>query len=236
MLNVGRERRRLLRRAAAGVTLIEVVVTLVILGVIASVMVLGVEASSRIGGEQRRIDDAAKTLARLRDAAVRYNLGTKSSDTSFTAKISNTLLLWGGINPGRLSQLTNKITVTDVSSCGYTYNTAYTGRWLRSFYSSPISSTTPLRIADGFYANDVLERFDTLGAAKVFLRTAGADTAKAPGTLAIVMPNVSLADANALVERMEGDQNPASVKAIVRFTPSGSAPVTVRYHMAIHGC
>jgi hypothetical protein len=53
------------------------------------------------------------------------------------------------------------------------------------------------------------------------------------------MPDVSLADAEALAALMEGDQ-PSPLGsgnfAVVRFTPSGNSPVTVRYHMAIHGC
>ena len=56
-----------------------------------------------------------------------------------------------------------------------------------------------------------------------------------PGTLAIVIPNVSLSDAQQLVLRMEGDQS-GGIFSVVRFTPSGNAPVTVFYHVAIHGC
>lgn len=220
-----------------GVTLLEVVVTIAILGIIGSVVVVGVETSSRLGGEARRIDDAAAVLAKLRDASVRYNLGYSSTraDTSFTARISGVGLLWGGINPGKLSQLTNLITTSDVNSCGYTYNAAQVLNWKRNFYPFPITPNASFRIADGFYANDALQRFDSTGAPKTFLRTAGADTATAPGTLAIVMPNVALSDAQALAARMEGDQS-GGTQSIVRFTPSGTAPVTVYYHMEIHGC
>src|SRR5438552_8477072 len=100
-------------RIPRGVTLLEVIVTVAILGVLASVIVLGVETSSRLGGEAKRIDDAAFVLAKLRDASVRYNLGIGNSqagggqvvvirDTSFTAKISGGGNLFGGVNPGRL--------------------------------------------------------------------------------------------------------------------------------------
>jgi prepilin-type N-terminal cleavage/methylation domain len=232
--------RRLSRfQSRVGVTLLEVVVTVAILGILASVIVLGVEASSRIGGEEKRADDAAAVLARLRDAAVGYNLAIRAGnpDTSFFMKTAPLAMIFGGINPGRLSQLTTKITTTDLNSCGYAYATAtYTNRWTRAFYPYPINSSTPIRIADGYYANDVLQRFDSNGVAKTFARNAGADTANAPGTLAIVMPNVSLSDAQALERRMEGDHNPTSNQSIIRYTTNGSAPVTVFYHMEIHGC
>lgn len=211
--------------------------TVAILGVLATVIVLGVETSSRLGGEAKRIDDAAFVLAKLRDASVRYNLGTTVRDTSFTAKISTAGALYGGVNPGRLSHLTTKITTSDFNSCGFAYTTGQANAWVRNFYSSPISASVPIRIADGFLADDVLTRYDSTGAPKVFLSSDAANSLNpgAPGTLAIVMQNVALSDAQALAARMEGDQS-GGISSTVRFTPSGNAPVTVSYHMAIHGC
>lgn len=199
-------------------------------------MVVGVETSSRLGGEAKRIDDAAFVLSKLRDASVRYNLGGKAGlrDTSFTTLISGVAPLWGGVNPGRLSQLTNKITTSDLNSCGFVFTLGQTTNWRYNFYSSPISSSTPFRIADGFVADDILQRFDTLGALKQYT---SADTSNQhqPGTLAIVMQNVAISDALALEARMEGAHT-RDKNSILRFTPNGTAPVTVQYHMEIHGC
>jgi prepilin-type N-terminal cleavage/methylation domain-containing protein len=215
-------------RLPRGVTLIEVVVTVAILGVLASVIVVGVETSSRLGGEAKRIDDAAFVLAKLRDASVRYNLGTRG-DTSFTTKISGALQ--GGVNPGRLSHLTKQITGTDLNSCGVAYTSGQVLFWNRNFYSSPISSSTPFRIADGFYADDTLARYNQAGTPTHI----GGTDVTTPGTLAIVMRNVAISDAWALAARMEGDQS-GGIWSIVRFTPNNTAPVTVYYHMEIHGC
>ena len=226
--------RRALRN---GVTLMEVIVTVAILGVLASVIFVGVETSSRLGGEAKRIRDAARVLADLRNASVRYNNGVSAlfRDTSFTADVSGSGLSFGGVNPGRLSHLTTKITTSDLNSCGYTYAAGQTGLWSRNYYGTPISSTTPFHVADGFLADDVLQRFDSTGAAKKFTRPAGTDSAFAPGTLAIVMQNVAISDARALAALMEGDQSGGS-SSIVRFTANGNSPITVFYHMTIHGC
>lgn len=213
----------------AGFTLLEVVVSAAILGILATMVVLSVEGSSRTSGDANRIDGAASVLAKLRDAAVRYNLGARG-DTSFTWKISGPLVVAKGTNPGRLSQLTNPIT-GQLNSCGLAFTSAEYGRWLRNFYSSPISSSTPYHIADGFDANDLLQRFDTLGNPLAFSST----NITSPGTLAIVIPGVSLSDAQELSDRMEGDRT-GGLNSVVRFTPSGDAPVTLYYHMAIHGC
>lgn len=219
-------------RLPRGVTLIEVVVTVAILGVLAAVIIVGVETSSRLGGEARRIADAAFVLAKLRDASVRYNLGAFIRDTSFTARIGGGAL--GGVNPGRLSHLTAKITTADLNSCAFAYTSIQAAAWVRNFYSSPISSSTPFRIADGFFADDTLARYDSNGT-PTHLVSGDATRLTAPGTLAIVMQNVAISDARALAARMEGDQSGGN-SSIVRFTASGDAPVTVYYHMMIHGC
>jgi prepilin-type N-terminal cleavage/methylation domain-containing protein len=220
-------------RLPRGVTLLEVVVTVAILGILGSVIVVGVETSSRLGGEAKRIDDAAFVLAKLRDASVRYNLGTFLRDTSFTAKIGGTATQ-GGVNPGRLSHLTKLITTSDFNSCGFAYTPIQVTAWVRNFYSSPISSSTPFQIAGGFYADDTLARYDSTGT-PTHLASGDANILTAPGTLAIVMRNVAISDAMALAARMEGDQSGGN-SSIVRFTPNGTAPVTVYYHMEIHGC
>jgi type II secretory pathway pseudopilin PulG len=231
------------RRSA--VTLVEVVVTVAILAIFTTVIVVNVEGSSRSGGSVDRIDEAARMLERIRDAAVRYNYGDPATgglsgrtilgDTSFTSKISGTANDRGGVNPARLSYLTNRIATTDLNSCGGTFGALSTS-WTQNFFNRPIATGGTFKIADGFIANDVLERYNPAG---VLTNLAPTSSVTCAGTLAIVIPNVSLADAQALAAAMEGDQ-PTPLGsgnfAVVRFTPSGNAPVTVRYHMAIHGC
>jgi hypothetical protein len=156
-------------------------------------------------------------------------------DTSFTAKISGLANGRGGVNPSRLSQLTNRIAATDLNSCGGTFGPLATN-WTQNFFNQPITFGGTFKLADGFSANDLLERYNPAGALANLAPTSSVTGA---GTLAIVIPNVALADAEALAALMEGDQ-PSPLGsgnlAVVRFTPSGNAPVTVRFHMAIHGC
>jgi type II secretory pathway pseudopilin PulG len=227
------------------VTLIEVVVTVAILAIFTTVIVASVEGSGRLGGDARRIEDAALMLERLRDAAARYNFGDPATgglsgrtilgDTSFTSKISGAANLRGGVNPSRLSQLTNRIATTDLNSCGGAFG-ALANNWTQNFFNQPLAVGGTFKIANGFVANDQLERYNPAG---VLTNLSPTSSVTGAGTLAIVIPNVSLADAQALAALMEGDQpNPLGSGnfAVVRFTPSGNAPVTVRYHIAIHGC
>ena len=218
-----RDHRRIL-----GVTLLEVIVATAILMILAVGIVVGTE-SSRSGGENERVDKAAYVLEKLRDAIARYNLGNRG-DTSFTWRISGLANLRGGINPGRLSHLTTKILSTDLNSCGAAYGATPPTNWNRNFYTQFLP-TTGFKIADGFIANDVLQRFNANGTAS----TVTPPNTTTPGTLAIVIPNVALSDAQALALRMEGDLS-GGFMSVVRFTPSGNAPVTVFFHMAIRGC
>ncbi len=216
-----------------GITLLEVVVTLAILAVLGTVIVPAVETSSRIGGEAKRVDDAVSVLAALRDASVRYNLGSVG-DASFTRVIG---LVPGGVNPGRLSHLTNQIGANDLNSCGFAYGTTQAGRWIASFHRDVIVSSTPMstyQIAPGFMADDTLARYNQSGTPLHLSSTAG-NILTAPGTLAIVMRGVAISDAQALALRMEGDRS-GGINSILRFTPNGTLPVTVYYHMEIHGC
>jgi type II secretory pathway pseudopilin PulG len=225
--------------------LVEVVVTVAILAIFATVIVANVEGSSRSGGNAKRIEAAAEILERLRDAAVRFNYGDPATgglsgrdipgDTSFTSKISGAGNSRGGVNPSRLSQLTNRITTTDLNSCGGAFG-ALANNWTQNFFNQPIAVGGTIKLADGFIANDQLERYDPTG---VLANLSPTSSVTGAGTLAIVIPNVSLADAQALAALMEGDQPTplgSGNYAVVRFTPAGNAPVTVRYHMAIHGC
>jgi hypothetical protein len=188
------------------------------------------EANSRVGGDVDRVDHAAAVLEQLRDAIGRYNLGERG-DTSYTWRMSGLTNKRGGVNPRSLSQLTNQVTSTGLNSCGLQVGSTVAANWLRNFYIQPLATGATFKIADGFVANDQLERFDAAGNPST-INTANFTT---PGTLAIVMTNVSLSDAQALAARMEGDQSGGAL-SVVRFTANGDAPVTVRYHIAIHGC
>ncbi len=226
-------RREIANGTVRGVTLLEVVVTLAILAVLGTVIVPAVETSSRIGGEAKRVDDAVSVLAALRDASVRYNLGSVG-DASFTRTIG---LVPGGINPGRLSHLTNQIGASDFNSCGFPYTGTQAGRWIASFHRDVIVSSTPMstyQIAPGFIADDTLARYNQAGD-PLHLSSTASTILTAPGTLAIVMRGVALSDAQALAARMEGDRT-GGVNSIVRFTPNGILPINVYYHMEIHGC
>jgi type II secretory pathway pseudopilin PulG len=210
-------------------TLLEVVVAVGILGILGTMIVIAVQDSSRVGGEIKRIDDAATVLAALRDAGFRYNLGDRG-DTSFTWAIS--LASAKGTNPGRLSQLTNQLKSTDLNSCAGTFATTYP-RWHKNFYPSPISSSTPLHVADGFLADDILKRYDILGNPQANPGTTSDVTT--PASVAIVMQNVAIQDAKNLALAVDGT-TAGVFPGVVRFTPNGLAPVTVYYHVAVHGC
>src|SRR5258708_2053162 len=81
---------------------------------------------------------------------------------------------------------------------------------------------------------DALERYQPTGT--TLTNRAPNTSVTGAGLLAIVIPNVALADAQNLARQMEGDQpGPlgSGSSAVVRFTTSGTAPVTVRYFMVI---
>ncbi len=228
---------RFSHRAAAvgrrGVTLLEIIVALAIIVVIAGVIFISVGSSSRTGGDAKRVDEAAATLAKLATALAQYsNLETTAQEQSFAQVMGGFPggVPQGGVNAGRLSYLTTKILATDRDSCNTVYGAPVASRWLGPFYSTPIS-TTGLKLAEGFFANDLLVRYDQTGAPNI----APADVLKTPGTLAIVMPSVAIEDARALQAAMEGDQS-GGVNSVVRFTANGDLPVTVSYHVNIHGC
>ena len=212
-----------------GVTLLEIIVALAIIVVIAGAIFLTIGTSSRTGGDAKRVDEAATNLAELADAMAKYsNMSTVAArDQSFARAISGTA--FGGVSPGRLSYLTTKILATDRDSCNTVYSAAEVLAWLGPFYSTPIP-TIGLKIAEGFFADDLLVRYDQTGVPN----TTPAVVLRTPGTLAIVMPNVAIEDARALLLAVEGEQN--GISGAVRFTAAGDAPVTVSYHVAIHGC
>lgn len=213
----------------AGLTLFEVIVTLGILAVIAVPITLNIASSSRLGGESARFDEAAIVLARLADQASRYS-GTQGA-SSFSQVM---LPVNGGTNPSRLSQLTTKLIDPELNSCGGAI--ASEANWKGPFFNVLIPKTG-LQIAEGFFAEDLLVRYNLAGVAEVFPPAPASPASNVnttePATLAIIMNNVSRSDALGLQSRIEGTSTETS--GTVRFPPTGD-PVTVRYHFSVHGC
>jgi len=94
-------------------------------------------------------------------------------------------------------------------------------------------------VAPGFFAQDALLRYSAVynpGGPPYFVQQYFSSTDNdTPGTLAIVMNDVKYQDALALAQRVEGDT--LGIWGAVRFTRNlTNAPVTLEYHIAIHGC
>lgn len=231
------------RRSRRGLTMIEMVVALSIVAII-GVTILYVTRSRGSGGfgggggESDHIEKAARTLQDLSEAiALWTNRGT-GIETSFFQKV--------GPNPGTLSHLTFLISTTQRNSCGRStpltnqsrYRAAEVNRWDGSYFRQELP-TAGFLVAPGFFAQDTLLRYSAVfnpAGPPYFIQqyftTADNST---PGTLAIVMPNVKYQDAIALAQRVEGDT--MGIWGAVRFTRNGvNAPVTLEYHIAIHGC
>ena len=211
------------RRGLAGITLMEMIVTLTILGVLAVPITLNFAASSRLGGESARLDQAVLTLRKIADWSSRFS-GTQGAN-SFSQ-----VMLVGGTNPGRLSYLTRKVITGDVNACGGAFLTP--ANWRGPFYNR-IIPPTGLKIAEGFFADDTLSRYNAAGVVEKVPAGFTNTNTVVPGTLAIVMRNVTRTDALGLRTRIEGTST--ATTGTVRFATTGD-PVTVYYHFNIHGC
>jgi prepilin-type N-terminal cleavage/methylation domain-containing protein len=207
----------------AGLTLTEVVVTVAILAILATVVTRSFVNSSRVGGDARRIDQAATTLAKLADASSRNSLYRASllKETSFSLRMVST----GSYNPSRLSYLTDRPASTAKTYCGTTYTST---TWKYPFYNR-IIPPTGLLIAEGFFAEDATIRFDSTGTNSTTMASLTTS-----GFMAIVMKNVTLGDAEALRTRVEGLTSESNVGS-VRFDDTLD-PTTVYYYWNIHGC
>jgi len=157
--------------------------------------------------DQKRILDAAYILHR-------FTAASDSLAPSFSSQV--------GRKPGRLSELVTKVIGgTDLSDCGVPFTASEAANWKGPYHLIPMQSSG-YNVVPGFFANDVLIRNPTIG------------SAGQAGTLAIVMNGVALADAQALgllVDKVSTGAGP-----VVRFTPSGTSPITVSYTFAIVGC
>ena len=214
----------------AGVSLLEILVTSVILGVIGLVVYQNEAAVTKVGSDVARIDQAAQVLAELADALGRTTgTGGVTSFNQYIGQANST----GTSNAGKLSYLTRPITNTDLNSCMYTYSTSEANRWITPYYHRIIPATGFL-IAPGFYAQDSLIRFNGIATPTTVANRPAANDARSFGTIAIVIPNVSASDAQALANRVEGDQS--GVAGAVRYTSNGTGNVTIYYHITIRGC
>lgn len=212
-------------------TLVEVIVTVAIVGVIAGAVYLNRSAASALGGDAANVDQAARVLAELADAAGRIT-GT-GGETSFNQVIGQSSAATTA-NIGRLSQLTTKITPASRNSCFYAYTGGEITRWQTPFYYRPLP-TTGLKIAPGFIAIDSVVRYNSPGVPTTLANRPSNTDHFVEGTSAIVMPNTDLAYAIALAARVEGDQG--GVLGAVRYLPmDGSSPVQLEYHFTVRGC
>lgn len=214
-----------------GATLFEVIVTVGIMAVIGGVVYINQAAASKLGGEAANIDQAARTLAEIADAAGRVT-GTGGA-TSFNQIIGQDKATVTA-NAGKLSQLSFPISTSQLNSCFYNYTSAEVNRWTVPFYYR-LFPTTGFKIAPGFFAQDDLARFNAAGVKTTLANRPDANDHRAVGTLAVVMPNTARSDAVALMNRVEGDQS--GVTGAVRFTPlTGSNTVLLEYHFTVRGC
>lgn len=214
-----------------GTTLLELVVTIAILAAIGGVVYINASSSSTtIGSDVERVDRAARVLGELADAIGRTT-GTGGA-TSFNQVIGQANATVSA-NAGRLSQLTTPITTSDLNSCLYTYSSAEAGRWSIPFYYRFIPRSGFL-IAPGFFVQDSLIRYNSDGTATTVTNRPAANDARSFGTLALVMPNTSRADADALAARVEGDQS--GLLGAVRYNTASTGAVTLFYHFTIRGC
>lgn len=221
-------------------TLMEMVVAIGLVAIVAVVIVVSnaVSTSQTSSGGTDNIEKAARTLADLSEAIALWTNKGSGKQTSFFQVITE--------NPGTLSHLTFPITTSQRNSCGRSspltnaskYKNSSTNRWTGQFFRQELP-TTGFLVAPGFFADDTLLRysavFNPAGPpyfAQEYFTAADATT---PGTLAIVMRNVAYTDAVALAQRVEGDT--IGILGAVRFTRNGTnSPVTVEYHIGIHGC
>ncbi len=90
-----------------------------------------------------------------------------------------------------------------------------------------------MKIADGFFADDTLSRYDSTGVIRKVPPSSTNTNTTSWGTLAIVMQGVTRTDAEGLRTRVEGTST--ATTGAVRFAPN-TDPVTVYYHFNIHGC
>ncbi|MBA3646615.1 MAG: hypothetical protein H0W63_10620 [Gemmatimonadaceae bacterium] len=168
--------------------------------VIAVIAVLSTAVLVAFAGDndRERIERTADVLHRL--AAAIDTLGSSTQPApSFRSDV--------GKGPGKLSQLVTKILpTTDFNCAGVAYTTTTAGNWVGPYYYAPIP-TPGYPIAAGFTANNTLVKVTTT-------------------SLAIVIPGVSLADAQSLELVVEGKNSGAG--PIMFFSSTNMTSVQYR--------
>lgn len=166
-------------------------------------------------------DNDQKRVARTADILKRFELETVGVIPSFHGQVTQ--------NPGLLSELVTKPLTTSRNSCttGQASKTLTSASlWRGPYHLIPIP-TTGYDLAPGFLANDLMVRNPS-------------NTTNGSGTLAIVMNNVSAADAVALglaIDKVStGAGSTGLAGSQVQFTLVGNNPITVQYLFPVTGC
>lgn len=209
------------KRVRKGLTLVELVVVMAILGILGVVIVSttsGRSASQQ--SDQERINEVANTLDLLA-RAIAFFEPTKRK-FSFKQTV--------GVYPSRLSHLTAAISPSKQNSCGQNYTSAQRSAWLTTVEAIGAYFTREIppvgfAVAPGFVTSDTLMRDPP-----TFLVPQG----PYHGTLAIVMRNVSRADAALLAQTVDGDST--GTVGTVRYSPPSSTPVSVSYLISVGDC
>jgi len=184
------ESRAAVRRARGGFALFAAVIIIAVIATLAAVVAVSLSGDN----DQDRIERAADRLHRLVAA-----MDTTKSLASFGGNVNR----W----PGRLSQLTHKISTVDRGCTGTLYGSAQVIGWRGPYYLVPIP-TTGYQIAPGFFANDLLVRVSAT-------------------RLAIEINGVSLRDAQGL--GLIVDKVSTGVGPVVTFALTD--PTNMRYHL-----
>jgi prepilin-type N-terminal cleavage/methylation domain-containing protein len=230
----------LLQLRRRGFTLIEMVVALAVVALIGGVLLVANASTSQRGlSDIDNIEKAARTLTDLSESMALWTERRSGIPTSFYHVI--------GANPGTLSHLTAPITTSQRNSCARgtpqqnatQYKNSQVALWEGQFFRQELPPVFGFLIAPGFFADDTLRRysavFNPAGPPYFVEEYFPSGNTTTPGTLAIVMRNVKYTDAIALAQRVEGDT--MGVFGAVRFTRNiVNAPVTLEYHIGIHGC
>ena len=138
-----------------------------------------------------------------------YEIGVNTKKPSFRGDVGN--------YPGRLSHLFQPINTSDRTSCGNPYSASDAGKWIGPYHLIPMIRDANYQMVPGIVASDTL------------FRTAGP-----PTTLAIALRNVSFETAQDLGLAFDGISN--GTGPTIKFTPNGTNPVSVFYHIPITAC